>query len=553
MNKGTLAILWLLAAVTLGGGAYWLGRSHAPGIVAPGASGPSSGEMAATAVAPAGPAQKPGDIDPATGRKVLYWHDPMVPGQRFDKPGKSPFMNMMLEPVFADAGGDTSTVTINPRVQQNIGVRLGEATRARLAAPLTAVGSVAFNERDQAVVQARANGFVEKLHVRAPLDPVRAGQPLVELYVPDWVAAQEEYLAVRQMKGAGMDALADAARQRMRLAGMSDAQVERVVASGTLQPRTTIVAPIGGVVTELTVREGMTVAMGAPLYRINGLGSVWINAELPEAAAARVRPGTPVEVRTAAQPSTVYKGRVGALLPEVNAQTRTIKARIEVANPAGYLVPGLYASVDFLPAGAAEMTVVPSEAVIATGKRTVVFVAEGEGKFRPVDVETGAESDGLTEIRKGIEPGQKVVVSGQFLIDSDASMKGTTTRLGTSDAVAPAPGVPAAPVSSTSAPITGEHRGEGRVEAIAKDEIMLSHAPIPSLKWGPMTMGFLPPAAGWPATVKVGDRIAFTFRAKGAGEFEILSVAPIGAAPQAAAPAMKDPHAGHAPAPGTKP
>jgi Cu(I)/Ag(I) efflux system membrane fusion protein len=307
----------------------------------------------------------------------------------------------------------------------------------------------------------------------------------------------------------------------------------------------------------------MTVAMGAPLYRINGLGSVWINAELPEAAAARVRPGTPVEVRTASQPGTVYKGRVGALLPEINAQTRTIKARIEVANPAGYLVPGLYASVDFLPAGAPEMTVVPSEAVIATGKRTVVFVAEGEGKFRPVDVETGTESNGMTEIRKGLEPGQKVVVSGQFLIDSDASMKGTTTRLGNSEASAAAAPVPATMGGSPSAaPVAGEHRGEGRVEAIAKDEIMLSHAPIPSLKWGAMTMGFLPPAAGWPTSVKVGERIAFTFRAKGAGEFELLSVTPTGAPPQAAAlpaPAVAtkapvaDPHAGHAPAPGTKP
>lgn len=535
MKTATLTIIAILAAAALAAGGYWLGRSHAP---APHAD-------VATAPAPAtGAPQKPGDVDPATGRKVLYWHDPMVPGQRFDKPGKSPFMNMMLEPVYADSGGDASTVTINPRVQQNIGVRTAEATRARLTAPLTAVGTVGYNERDQAVVQARANGFVEKLFVRAPLDPVRAGQPLLELYVPDWVAAQEEYLAVRRMQGHGVDALVDAARQRMRLAGMSDAQIDGVVAGGSVQPRLTIVAPIGGVVTELAVREGMTVGMGAPLYRINGLGSVWINAELPESAAARVRPGTAVEVRTPAQPGTVYKGRVGALLPEIDPQTRTIKARIEVANSGGQLVPGLYAAVDFVPAGAPEMTVVPSEAVIVTGRRAVVFVAEGEGKFRPVDVEVGTEANGMTEIRKGIEPGQMVVVSGQFLIDSDASLKGTVTRL--AELPASAPGT-----------LVGEHRGEGRVEAIAKDEIMLSHDPIPSAKWGKMTMGFLPPAAGWPAEVRVGDRVAFTFRQKGAGEFEILSVSRASAA-QAAAPAApaapaKDPHAGHAPAAGAKP
>ncbi len=534
MKNVALTIIALLVAAALAAGGYWLGRRQ----------GPEAPAMAAAPAAPAaaGAPQKPGDVDPATGRKVLYWHDPMVPGQRFDKPGKSPFMNMMLEPVYADGGGDESTVTINPRVRQNIGIRTAEVTRARLAAPLTAVGSVAFNERDQAVVQARANGYVEKLFVRAPLDPVRAGQPLLELYVPEWVAAQEEYLAVRRMKAQGMDALADAARQRMRLVGMSDAQIDNVAAGGTVQPRMTIASPIGGVVTELAVREGMTVAMGAQLYRINGLSSVWINAELPEAAAARVRGGTPVEVRTPALPGAVFNGRVGALLPEVNPQTRTIKARIEVANPSGQLVPGLFATVEFVPGAVPEMTVVPSEAVIATGRRTVVFVAEGEGKFRAVDVVTGTEGNGMTEIRKGLEPGQKVVVSGQFLIDSDASLKGTATRL-------------SEPASAAAMPAGGEYRGEGRVEAIAKDEIMLSHDPIPALKWGAMTMGFAPPAAGWPAAIKVGDRVTFTFRPKGVGEFEILSVSRAGSAQSAAAPITqaKDPHAGHAPAPATKP
>jgi Cu(I)/Ag(I) efflux system membrane fusion protein len=417
MNRTTLVTLAIAAAVAAAAGGYWVGR------MPPAES--------ATPVAASAEAQKPGDVDPATGRKVLYWHDPMVPGQRFDKPGKSPFMDMMLEPVYADGAGsgDESAVTIDPRVRQNIGIRTAEVTRARVVPALSAVGSVAYNERDQAVVQARANGFVEKLFVRAPLDPVRAGQPLLELYVPDWVAAQEEFLAVSRLRASGLDSLADAAKQRMRLAGMSDEQIARVVAENRVQPRLTVVAPIGGVVSELAVREGMTVSMGTPLYRINGLSSVWINAELPESAAARVRPGAAVEVRTPALPGVTFAGRVGALLPEVNAQTRTIKARIEVANPSGRLVPGLFASVDFVPATAGDVVAVPSEAVIATGKRSVAFVAEGDDKFRPVDIETGAEANGLTEIRRGLVPGQKVVVSGQFLIDSDASLKGASTRL----------------------------------------------------------------------------------------------------------------------------
>ena len=486
MKTATVIAVGVPLALAIAGGAYWLGRQQVP---------PAT-EMPVHAAAATAAPQKPGDVDPASGKKVLYWHDPMVPGQRFDKPGKSPFMDMQLVPVYEGAGGDEGGGTISARMRQNLGVRTAEATRGRVGAALSAVGTVAYNERDQAVVQARANGFVEKLHVRAPLDPVRRGQPLLELYVPDWVAAQEEYLAVREMKGPGMDALADAAKQRMRLAGMSDEQIAKVVETGAQQARVTLVAPIGGVVTELGAREGMTVTMGTPLFRINGLGSVWVNAEVPEAAAAQVRAGMPVTVRTPSAPDVALAGRVSAVLPEVSPATRTIKARIEVPNAKGALVPGLFASVELAPAASADETLVPSEAVIATGKRTVVFVAEGEGRFRAVDVETGAEGNGMTAIRKGINAGDKVVVSGQFLIDSDASLKGATTRLSE----------PAA------APAAGEHQATGRVETIAKDEVLLSHDPVPSLKWPAMTMGFQPPTA-WPADVKAGDRIAFTFKA----------------------------------------
>src|SRR5439155_6956422 len=208
-------------------------------------------------------AAKPGDTDPATGKKVLYWHDPMVPGQKFDKPGKSPFMDMQLVPVYADGGGDEGTVAISSRVQQNLGVRTAEVKPGSLASAVEAVGSVAYNERDVAVVQARSSGFLERLYVRAPLDPVRKGQPLAELYVPDWVAAQEEYLSAKRIgarsDAASLSGLADAAKQRMRLAGMSDAQIAAVEAGGKIQARVTITAPIAGVIGELTAREGMTV------------------------------------------------------------------------------------------------------------------------------------------------------------------------------------------------------------------------------------------------------------------------------------------------------
>ncbi len=518
MKNSTLIWIALPVAGALAASAYWWGRTDAARLSMVADSPPAS--QAATA-AP----RTPGDADPATGRKVLYWHDPMVPGQRFDKPGKSPFMNMMLEPVYADSGADESTVAVSPRMRQSLGIRTAEAVRGTIAPPLTTVGSVAYNERDQAAVQARAGGFVEKLFVRATLDAVREGQPLAELYVPDWVAAQEEFLAVRRMRGVGIELLADGARQRMRLAGMNDAQIALVESSGVLQPRLTLIAPIGGVVTELSVREGTTVRMGAPLFRINSLATVWINAEVPESSSGLVRVGAPVEVRSPALPGAMRKGRVAALLPDLNPATRTLKVRIEVGNPANALVPGVFVTVDFQPA-AREGVLVPSEAVIATGRRTVVFVAESEGRFAAVNVETGNEMNGMTEITKGLDPGQRVVVSGQFLIDSDASMKGTLTRAADpADSMAPGSSASAAKAMSESPLPPGTHRGEGRIEMIAKDELMLSHGPIASLKWGAMTMGFVPPVAGMPGGLAVGDRITFTFRARAAGEYEVLTIA----------------------------
>jgi Cu(I)/Ag(I) efflux system membrane fusion protein len=455
-----------------------------------------------------------------TGKKPLYWHDPMVPGQKFDKPGKSPFMDMQLVPVYAGADGDDGAVTISPRIQQNLGVRTAIVTAGRLPSGVVAVGSVAYNDRDVALVQARSNGFIERLYVRAALDPVRQGQPLAELYVPDWIAAQEEYLAARRMQGGDTASLVDGARQRMRLAGMTDGQIRLVESSGKVHPRITISAPVSGVVAELGAREGMTVASGAQLFRINGLSTVWVNADVPENAAAKVRPGDAVEARSPALPGSVFKGKVGAVLPEVSAATRTLKARIELANTGGQLVPGMFATITFASSRDADVLLVPSEAVIQTGTRSVVILAQDGGRFQPVEVELGSEGNGQAEIRKGLAAGQKIVLSGQFLLDSEASLKGTATRMGDAQ-------------SSGSAPEAPRHHGQGKVERIGKDEVTISHAPIATLQWGAMTMGFKTPAAGLPRNVSVGDRVAFDIRQRQDGTFEIVAISPVADAPVA--------------------
>ncbi|MES3041572.1 MAG: efflux RND transporter periplasmic adaptor subunit [Pseudomonadota bacterium] len=406
----TVAVLAVLAAG--GWGLYALGMHQGMGMM-----GADAMSMSAT---------------PAKDKKVLYWHDPMVPGQRFDKPGPSPFMDMQLVPVYADEGADGAAeggVSISPQVQQNLGIRTAEVRLGTLQSQLSAVGSVAWNERDVAVLQARAAGFVERLLVRAPLDAVRQGQVLAELYVPDWVAAQEEFLSLRQLFGEGTAALRDGARQRMRLVGMTPAQIALVERTGKTQPRLAITAPISGVISELAIREGMTVMPGSLLFRINGLSRVWVNAEVPEAMAAQVRPGTTVEAEATAFPGKVFTGRVSAILPDVDATTRTLKARVELANPQAELVPGMFATLHFTSPARAQVLLVPSEAVIRTGTRSVVFVRQASGNLQSVNVETGSDSQGQTEIRSGLVAGQKVVVSGQFLVDSEASLKGVGDRM----------------------------------------------------------------------------------------------------------------------------
>jgi Cu(I)/Ag(I) efflux system membrane fusion protein len=456
MKTRTVTLLGALALGAIGAGGYALyaiGMRQGMGMAAAAVQPAAASASAAAAAANEAPQDatrrhiaaglKAGDTDPVTGKKILYYHDPMVPGNKFDRPAKSPFMEMMLYPVYGAGDADNSNVAVSPRIQQSLGVRTAPVTEGRLAPQVSAVGSIAWNERDQVVVQARATGFVEKLHVRATLDRVSEGQPLADIYVPEWVAAQEEFLSVRRMQGSDLAPLIDGARQRMRQAGMSDAQIASVDSGGRTQPRFTITAPRSGIVSELLVREGMTVMSGATLFRINGTGTVWANAEVPESQAALLRPGAKVQARSPALPGMAFDGRVQALLPEVNPTTRTLKARVELVNPSGRLVPGLFVQMQFIDMRAQRSLLIPTEAVIQTGQRTVVMLAENDGRFRPVDVEIGIETAGRTEVRRGLRAGQRVVVSSQFLIDSEASLRGVEARLDAEPAAAAS--VPVAP------------------------------------------------------------------------------------------------------------
>ena len=465
-----------------------------------------------------------------SGRRVLYWHDPMVPGQRFDKPGKSPFMDMDLVPVYADAAADSGQVAVSSRLAQSFGVRTVEARLGTLESGFRATGAIAVDERSLVGVQSRVQGFVERLHVRATYDPVRAGQAIADLFVPEWVAAQEELLALAASAQPGSAALVDAARNRLRLLGMPDAEIARVEREKKSSGRVSVVAPVAGIVWEIGARDGMAVMPGTNLVRIAGLSSVWLIAEVPEAQAGLVVVGGPVEVYAAAYPDRALRGTVEALLPEVNAAARTVRARIVLANPRGALKPGMYASVAFKGAATKPGVLVPSEAVIRTGTRDVVIVATGDGRYAPVDVGVLRESGELTELRSGVEAGTRVVVSGQFLIDSEASLRGVLGRMnaGAEPAVPAAAADPHAGHGEPAAAAAGSvvHRASGVVRDIDGADVFIEHGAIASAGMGGMTMGFKAPVPGVPANVKPGTRVDFAFTITPRGEFALTSIAP---------------------------
>ena len=414
------------------GGGYWLAmnRAHPHRAASPNAHSqlPVQGSASAAASDRA---------DSKTGHEVLYWHDPMVPGPKFDKPGKSPFMDMQLVPVYAGEARDDGKVAISPRTVQNLGIRTAEVKPGALETGFSTVGAVGIDERGITAVQSRVNGYVEELYVRAQYDSVMRGQPLAEIYAPDWLSAQDEYLALKRSRQPGADALSQAARERLVLLGIPEEQIRAIERDGKSDSRITLYAPASGLVWELGVREGVAVSPGMTLFKLAPLGTVWVNAEVPETQAALIRPGIQVEGRAAAFPDTVFKGKVEALLPDVNSTTRTIKARIVLANPGGLLKPGMFTRLEF---GSHNKNglMVPTEAVIYTGTRNVVILADAESRFRPIDVEVGRDSGDLTEIRKGLQAGQRVVVSGQFLIDSEASLKTTLDRMNAPESAASA-------------------------------------------------------------------------------------------------------------------
>ena len=362
--------------------------------------------------------------------RVLYWVAPMDPSFRRPGPGKSP-MGMNLIPVYEGsqspmAGEGMDIVTISPAMVQNLGVRTALAERRDLARSIRTVGYVAVDDNMISHVHVRAEGWVEKLLVKAVGDCVRKNQVLFELYAPDIHVAQGEFAQFLQR---GETDMIEMTLGRLNLLNVPEHEIQALRAGGPVKRRTSVLSPVKGVVLALNVGEGMFVKPDVTTIIVADLSSVWVLADVFEDQASWIEPGLPATLNLAYQPDVVRTGVIDYVYPTVDMRTRTLTARLRFDNPDGALKPNMFADVEIHAAPALNTLVIPLEALIRTGRSERVVIALGDGRFKTVDVRSGQESEGFVEILEGLSPTDEVVVSGQFLIDSESSLSGSIQRM----------------------------------------------------------------------------------------------------------------------------
>jgi Cu(I)/Ag(I) efflux system membrane fusion protein len=368
-------------------------------------------------------------------RKILYYRNPMGLPDTSPVPKKDS-MGMDYIPVYADEGSGAvpGTVTISPERIQMLGVRTEAAALRSMARIVRAVGTVAADERRIGVVNPKFEGWIEQLHVSTTGQAVRRGEALLEVYSPDLVLAQREYLVARsaaadmaQADSIARDnakAIAAAALSRLKNWDISADQLARLQRTGTATRTLTLTAPIGGIVMDKPALQGLHFGAGDMLYRIVDLSTVWLLADVFEQDLAQVRSGQSATITVQAYPGRVFEGRVAFVYPTVNAQTRTAKVRIEVPNPELLLKTDMYATVEIAaPAESAAVLVVPGSAVLDTGTKQTVLVDRGEGRFEPRAVKLGNRGGGYVAVLEGLREGDKVVTGANFLIDAESNLR----------------------------------------------------------------------------------------------------------------------------------
>ncbi|MCF8581787.1 efflux RND transporter periplasmic adaptor subunit [Enterobacter ludwigii] len=361
-------------------------------------------------------------------RKVLFWYDPMKPDVKFDKPGKSPFMDMDLVPKYADENNEKSSagIRIDPTQVQNLGLKTQKVTRGALNYSQTIPANVSYNEYQFVIVQARSEGFVEKVYPLTIGDHVKKGTPLIDITIPDWVEAQSEFLLLSGTGGTPTQI--KGVLERLRLAGMPDDDIQKLRTTRTIQTRFTIKAPIDGVITAFDLRTGMNISKEKVVAQIQGMDPVWISAAVPESIAYLLKNSSQFDISVPAYPDKSFPVEKWNLLPSVDQTTRTLQVRLQVSNKDELLKPGMNAFLT-LNTQSPEMLLIPSQAVIDTGKEQRVITVDADGRFVPKKIHVLHESQQQSAIDTGLNEGDSVVVSGLFLIDSEANITGALERM----------------------------------------------------------------------------------------------------------------------------
>ncbi len=361
----------------------------------------------------------------AEDKEIRYWVAPMDPSYRRDQPGKSP-MGMDLVPVYADTENESGIVRINPVMVQNLGVRTAMVERGKLGRLIEAVGYVAFDERKLSHVHLRTEGWIEKLNVKSNGERVKKGDILFELYSRELVNAQEEY--VQALRGSN-DYLKDASRERLGALGMNTQQIDEVAKKRRAFQQVRVVASQDGIVDNLNVREGMFVKPSMEIMTLADLSSVWLLVDIFERQSDWVDVGQPAEVQLGYLPGQKWEGNVEFVYPTINPKTRTLQARLRFDNPDETLKPDMYANVRIYAGPKPDVLRIPREALIKSSDSQRVILSLGDGRFRAAPVQAGIESGEWVEIINGLNEGDKVVTSAQFLIDSEASLKASFSRM----------------------------------------------------------------------------------------------------------------------------
>ena len=360
-------------------------------------------------------------------RKILYWKGPMDPNFRSDKPGKSP-MGMDLVPVYEgdDAGGGENAIRISPAVVNNLGVRTAPVERGSLSREIDTVGFIAPDDDLTAHIHTRVDGWVERLLVKTEGERVKRGDLLFQMYSPTLVNAEVEYLQALRISQVG---LAAAARERLKALGMTDRQIEALRKSGKADELVDVRAAQDGVIIDLNIGEGMYIKPGTTVATLADLSSIWVLVEVYEDQANWVAEGQKAAMRLSFVPGRRWQGVVDYVYPTVDPVSRTVRVRLEFPNPGEFLKPNMYSEVELFGAATDAVLHIPREALIRTGKSERVVLALGEGRFRPANVTSGMESGDRIEIISGLREGELIVISGQFLLDSEASLNASFLRM----------------------------------------------------------------------------------------------------------------------------